>query len=482
MLRALAFVFLLATAGAARAQDSSVIIPWTGTPPTCPNSTNSTLDGCASAQANGTTLQSAYSYPSVATAKQVVWLNILQGSGYTNGTYSWSSTGGGCSAQASGTVTVSGGKITAYAISVNGSGCTSRPTIAIPSGAGSGTGAEMITTVYQVTPHTEGATWSEAGVDFPVGVDAVDNVITVAPTGLPGCAAVSGHTVNITSNCSVSNIDFRGGGTPYYVNVNCTGCTVTFKNDYFEEPTAENAGLNIGGSGETVTVSDFECTSQGATLGGTAPSNDEACVDSADASGTIELDHFYIHDTWSKGVNFKGTNHAGGLSSSRTEWAGLFVDTCLTSNGPHGESEYQYTGDASVQLQSISHYVMYLNRWHIGQVLTTNTANAAGLQADDTTITNGSEMDHNLFLAPGPWLPTGGDNSNMPGPWTGSATDFIGVQEGGSYTGSLAESNLIIDYTGVYFPWNHGNYSGGITFANNLNAVTGNSCTIGTCN
>ncbi len=59
------------------------------------------------------------------------------GSGYTNGTYSLSFTGGGGTG-AAGTYTVSGNVVTSISLTSEGSGYTSTPTIGFPSGGGTG--------------------------------------------------------------------------------------------------------------------------------------------------------------------------------------------------------------------------------------------------------------------------------------------------------------------------------------------------------
>jgi hypothetical protein len=58
------------------------------------------------------------------------------GTGGTNGTYSFSSSGGGCTTQPTGTFTVNGGAVTSYSITNYGVGCTSPPTISTASTSG----------------------------------------------------------------------------------------------------------------------------------------------------------------------------------------------------------------------------------------------------------------------------------------------------------------------------------------------------------
>lgn len=67
-------------------------------------------------------------------------VNLTAGTGYTNGTYTSTSTGGGCSTAPVASVTVSGGGFTAYTITTVGKGCTSSPTFPLPGGAGAGSG------------------------------------------------------------------------------------------------------------------------------------------------------------------------------------------------------------------------------------------------------------------------------------------------------------------------------------------------------
>ena len=83
-------------------------------------------DGCSGAQHHGVIVN-----PHLADTQTVVAINVLGGSGYTNGTgYAWTSSGGGCSSNAAGTIDVAGGALTNPVISSAGSGCTFRPTIA----------------------------------------------------------------------------------------------------------------------------------------------------------------------------------------------------------------------------------------------------------------------------------------------------------------------------------------------------------------
>lgn len=73
-------------------------------------------------------------------------LTVVGGTGYSNGgPYTWTATGGGCSTEPIGTVSVSGGALTGATIgaTTQGIGCTSTPTIPIPGGAGAGSGGSI---------------------------------------------------------------------------------------------------------------------------------------------------------------------------------------------------------------------------------------------------------------------------------------------------------------------------------------------------
>ncbi|CAG2144379.1 hypothetical protein LMG31506_02993 [Cupriavidus yeoncheonensis] len=80
----------------------------------------------------------------------VTTLTGAQGSGYTDGTYALTVTGGTGGSGAAGTAVVSGGKVTSRTITNPGSGYTAAPTFALPAGAGSGTGATFVVTIGMV--------------------------------------------------------------------------------------------------------------------------------------------------------------------------------------------------------------------------------------------------------------------------------------------------------------------------------------------
>ena len=105
-------------------------------------------------------------------------LILAGGSGYTNGTYAWSSTGGGCTAAAAGTVVVTGGVLTSFTISNPGAGCTSAPAIAVPPGAGRPGTAGSITANWPSATALVAATPMTAGY---IGV--AQNAGNSGPTG-----------------------------------------------------------------------------------------------------------------------------------------------------------------------------------------------------------------------------------------------------------------------------------------------------------
>ena len=74
-------------------------------------------------------------------AKRAVRVSILNaGSGYTDGSYSLTISGGGATTAATATATVAGGIVTAITVTDGGEAYTGQPTISLPAGAGAGTG------------------------------------------------------------------------------------------------------------------------------------------------------------------------------------------------------------------------------------------------------------------------------------------------------------------------------------------------------
>lgn len=77
----------------------------------------------------------------------VITLTGAAGSGYTDGTYNLTVTGGTGGSGAAATATVVGGAVTTRTITNSGSAYTVAPTFALPAGAGSGTGATFVATL-----------------------------------------------------------------------------------------------------------------------------------------------------------------------------------------------------------------------------------------------------------------------------------------------------------------------------------------------
>ena len=162
------------------------------------STTGTWADGFAGA-ASGTP-----QFPHLLDLQTVTSVGVQPGSGYTNGTgYVWTSSGGGCATNASGTVDVVGGVLTNQIISSGGSGCTSLPTIAIPAGAGSGTGGAMYPMVYQVRPP-----WRVAGVDYAVGTNSGATFVAPSSGNIPSCTSLGTNVINVnTVPCTISGFD-----------------------------------------------------------------------------------------------------------------------------------------------------------------------------------------------------------------------------------------------------------------------------------
>lgn len=79
-------------------------------------------------------------------------LTLTPGSGYTNGTYALAVSGAGGGTGFAGTVTVSGGLLSSYAISNHGKGYSQTATIAIPGGAGAGSAGAIAPSIDTIAP------------------------------------------------------------------------------------------------------------------------------------------------------------------------------------------------------------------------------------------------------------------------------------------------------------------------------------------
>jgi hypothetical protein len=79
-------------------------------------------------------------------------LTLVGGSGYSNGTFALSVTGAGGGSSFAGTVTVSGGVLTSYAITNVGKLYPQTATIGIPAGAAGGSGGSITPTIQTIAP------------------------------------------------------------------------------------------------------------------------------------------------------------------------------------------------------------------------------------------------------------------------------------------------------------------------------------------
>jgi hypothetical protein len=464
-------------------------VTFTGNAPTtCPIVT-SLQDGCSGAQAHGTIVD-----PHLADAKAVIDLNIVGGSGYTNGTYTWVSTGGGCTTPATGTVTVSGGLLGGaargtpanYSITNEGAGCTARPTIAIPSGAAGGTGASIIPTVYQLTPHNAAATaigsnWNVPGVDYPVGYDTTLTLKdpTVAGT-LPSCASLSGASVTINSApCTINGFDFSLHNTHLSTAGSLGSNLVTISNSKFNcvvGSTTQLDSLHVGGGAQNVKIFyntlDGGSNAPNVTCGPAADDGQTATIGSVASSGTLDIEFNYAFHCDSKCVNYGGG--AGALTTIEEHNAWINYGMCECS---HGEAEYSYSGTASAVLNpTLMYNVMEQQFWTASTDVTASMAT----EADDVTIHNPT-VAYNYALARGNQSYTG-DNNNAD--QVASAAMYCGHQEGGAVTGTPVHLNNIGDYSGGFFLVNasSGTCAGDYPNFKAYNAGTGNTCTTSSCN
>jgi hypothetical protein len=469
---------------------------------TCPISTNLS-DGCAQAQPNGTIFNAHF-----ADAKSVIDLNIVGGSGYTNGTYTWTSSGGGCTVNASGTITVASGELGGaargipanYTIGTEGTGCTARPAIAIPAGAGAGTGGSITPTVYQVTPHNALTTsiannWNVPGIDYPVGYDTT--LTLKDPTvgaNLPSCATVAGSTVTVNSApCTISGFDFSLHHT-YLTVASNLGSTnqVVIENIHFQclrGTTTTLDLLHVGSGSQNVKIwyntFDGGQTGPGTGLGcltsGTNGQN--AAIGSVQTGGTIDIEYNYCFGEDSKCVEFNGaTGSAAAVSiiESHNVWLSFGMSGC--SGCSHGEAEYIYSASANPVWTYTMQYNFMANQFWTGP--TENTSTLA-IEADGSTV-NSPNVQWNYVLAMGNQSYTGNNNNNGQ---VGSGPLYCGTQTDpnvGSYTGTPVMANDIVDYSGGFFVANTTSgtctASGNFTNIQLINAGTGNSCNASTCN
>jgi hypothetical protein len=433
----------------------------------CPQG-NALPDGCPGAPVG--TAQ----FPHLLDTQQVIMLNIIPGSGYTNGTYSWTTSGGGGSG-ANGTVTVSGGQLggsnsQGYTITSHGAGYTSRPTINV-SGLTGGSSGSITPTVYQATPHNASTKWNMPGVDYYVGIPS-GTVLKdpTVPANLPTGASYASSTVTVTGcNVTLNGFDFTLHNTVVVVNVSGPNCTTTIENSNFQangtalQPIANLTSLGSGGA-FVFRQNDYNGL---AAIGGSG--SGFAVNDPIQGSGNISLLYNYLHNFDSKIIQVGGTSP----SSPFVEKYNLFADFgyCDTPPCSHGEAEYSYSGGTISYTGEFNTYILHF---------TTGPGDLTAphaVQADNMHI-NGTADDHNVVLVPGPQSTCSSSNRTA---YRAAAAVFDGAQNdpGASSLSNITFQYDYIDNSGTYFPWYH-NATGGATnttvSTNNIDAGTGGSC------
>jgi hypothetical protein len=451
--------------------------PTSKSPATCPYGA-ALADGCSGAPAGKPQL------PHLLDVQQVTALSILPGSGYTNGTFTWTASGGGGSG-ASGTITVVNGALggTAgllYTITNQGTGYTGRPTIAVPAAAGAGSGGSIVPTVYQATPHNAATPWNMPGVDYYVGVPS--GTALKDPTSaanLPAGASFSGHTVTVTGcNVTLDGFDFTLQSTALVINVTGTGCTTTVQNSKQQAvsssitlyPIAQLTSLGSGGA-FVYKYNEYDgLAPYGVTGGSGFAVNAPICC-----QGNVTLEYNYFHHFDAKIIQLSGTTP----SSPMVERYNLFADfgSCGSNGmGPcdHGEAEYTYSGSPGT-VSFTGQFNTYILHMYFG---TPNLTAPHAVEADNMTI-DGVLDDHNVILAQGPQATCYNYNQTA---YVAAAAIFDGAQNDpnaallvhGTFTYNY------IDNSGTYFPWYHAATGGAtisnVTWTNNVDAGTGNAC------
>lgn len=448
----------------------------------CPQG-NALADGCQFAQANGTIVDSHLADP-----QAVVALNVTPGSGYINGTFGWTSSGGGCSRNATGTITVAGGLLGgirggSWTISDHGAGCIARPTISVPSGAGGGRRGAIIPSVYQKTPHNSSPTYNMPGIDYPVGHDTTLTLADPTSATLPTGATFSGHTVTISgNNVTLNGYDFSLHGTTLVVNGGVTGCVITnnkFKIAAARQKDLQNILLRSGSTDCAIKYNWFDGGSVHGTGSG-IPGGAIANVFVLSTSGTLTFEYNYCFLPDSKCLNFGG-RPVSPETLYVVEKYNYYGELGTCGAGcSHGEAEYSYSGFTSgtvfQTLTPIIQFNVAVTHMYSGPTnLTSQMANVG----DAVTIL-GADIEYNYELSQGDQPYTGSKNRTAE---VASAAMFCGHQQNGSNSrGTMAHN--ILDYSGAFFPYNGsgGTCARDFPSISDINAGTGNPCNTSTCN
>ena len=462
-LSVMTFVLMLCACGAGNSPESK-------SPATCPYGT-ALADGCSGAPAGTPQL------PHLLDVQQVTALNILTGSGYTDGTYTWTAASG----TATGSITVAGGKLGGpnglkYTIANQGTGYTSRPAISVPAGAGSGTGGSITPTVYQATPHNAATPWNMPGVDYYVGYPAgqvfKDPTIDTLPTG----ATLSGNIVTITGcNVTLDGWNFTLHNNPVVVNVSSSNCTTTIQNSKQSAaatptlyPIANLSSLGSGGA-FVYQYNEYDGLAPYGVLGGSGYAvNDPLHNSNVTQNYTVTLKYNYFHNFDSKVIQISGATSS---VPNLTEKYNLFYNyaNCGTSCA-HGEAEnLYYSGGTSASM------VLQFNTYY-DQPLDNSVSNLTALQAvwaENMVITLAYD-DHNVLFAQGPQATCPGVDSNQIS-YNAAASVFDGSQGTGTLTNATFSYNYL-DAAGTYRAWYHAGSISSTTWTNNVDAGTGNAC------
>jgi hypothetical protein len=418
--------------------------------------------------------------------QQVTSLSVIKGSGYTDGTYTWTASGGGGSG-ATGTVTVVGGALGGpsgllFTIANQGTGYTSRPKIAVPAGAGAGTGGSITPTVYQATPHNASTPWNMPGVDYYVGIPTGTVLRDPTTNGiLPSGATFSGHTVTVTGcNVTLDSFDFTLHDTDLVITVNGTNCTTTVQNSkqhamattITQYPIADLNNLGTGGAFVYLNNEYDGLAPYGVYGGSGLYVNAPICC-----SGNVTLMYNYFHNFDAKIIQMSGTTP----QSAMVEKYNLFADFGSCGNScAHGEAEYMYYNTGSPSTDSLSFTGQFntyiLHFYYNGNLTTSNLTAPHSVEGNSTTI-NGTTDDHNVVLAQGPQNTCASNNST---PYVAAAAIYDGAQNT-SAPGSLKNIVFEHNYTddsGAYFTWYHigGTSLVNVTWTTNVDTGTGNAC------